>query len=457
MTSKQKKQKFSSRRDFLKMTSVGGLGIFAVSPLSIVRGANVSGSDEIKIALIGCGGRGLGAVKDRFTVGDNVKLVAIADVAEETAKKAAKVLCTHESYKDNVNLPDDRIFFGFDAYKKAIEYCDQVLIVSPPAFHPDHYAYAVEQSKHVFIEKPLCIDAEGFKRCMKTNQLAEDRKLTVCVGFQRRYNRHMIEWVQKIHEGYIGNVLNTRVYWNGGQAKVRGYRYENEPEMSFQVRDWYFFDWLSGDHIVEQHCHNIDVGLWIHGKGDRMAHPVSCAGMGGRQVRKTPIVPYNECGNIFDHHCVEYHFADDSVMHSQCRQINRCLSVGGEKVQATGGVGQSTWLKTWDAPRWNPAKNKNEKNSYVQEHIDQVEAIRKGTALHDGWTAAHSSMTAVMGRMATYSGQEIKWDEAVAKGKTLFLYDKELSFDLTPPVMPGPDGTYEHAVALPGNYNPFKE
>ncbi|MDR1493705.1 MAG: Gfo/Idh/MocA family oxidoreductase [Planctomycetaceae bacterium] len=444
----------STRRDFLKTTAAGSLGLVAVGSVGIARSAHAAGSDTIKIALIGCGRRGLGSLQDRFKVGDNVKLVALADVAEKPIQAAAKLLRSQDEFKDKLALDDDYFFTGFDGYKHAVESCDQVLVASPPGFHPVHYAYAVEKGKHVFVEKPFSVDAPGYKICMAANQIAEDKKLTVCAGYQRRHQPSYLEWIKRIQDGEIGEVRSTRVYWNGGQVWIRGVRGKTESEMSFQVRDWYFFNWLSGDNIIEQHCHNIDVGNWIHGKGDRLAHPVKCYGMGGRQWRKTPILPYNECGNVFDHHYVEFQFTDGAIMHSQCRQINGCWNSVTEKVEGTKGRGESCWLKPDNGERWDFPKNQN-KNAYVEEHIHQADAIRNGKYLHDGWHSATSSMTAVMGRMATYSGKEIAWDEAVEKGSALFPYGKELTFETETPVTPGPDGTYEHAVAIPGIYNPF--
>ena len=453
--SERKELSHSSRRDFLKTTGVASAGLATFGSLSPARSANASGSEVINVALVGCGGRGMGSLMDRFAVGDNMKVVAVADVAKKTAERAAETLAKMEDKKDKIDLSPDRVFGGFNCYKSAVECADLVLIASPPAFHPDHYLYAVEKGKHVFIEKPFGVDAEGYRRCMRANKIAEEKGLTVCAGFQRRHEKSYINWISRIHDGLIGDIVSTRVYWNGGGAKVRGVRGDGEPEMSFQVRDWYFFNWLSGDHIVEQHCHNIDVGNWIHGKGDPLAHPVSCIGMGGRQVRKTPKFPYNECGNIFDHHYVEYRFADGTVMHSQCRQIPSCWNGVTEKVDGTKGHGGTGWLQPTGGERWEYPKRSGDKSAYVQEHINQAEAMREGKKLHDGWFAATSTMTAVMGWMATYSGKEIKWEDAIARGKTIFPYDKELSYDMEAPVMPGPDGTYEQAVAVPGQYDPY--
>ncbi len=447
-----KKTTASTRREFLRKTGVGTLGLMAVTNLGIARSAHAAGSDLIKVALIGCGRRGVGSAMDRFAVGDNMKLVALADTAEKPAQLAVKTFL--EEHAEKIDLPEDRLFTGFDAYKKAIECCDQVLIASPPSFHAVHYQEAIRQGKHTFVEKPMFVDAPGYRMCMEANKLAEEKNLTVCVGFQRRHQNSYREWVKRILDGEIGDVLSTRVYWNGGQVWIRGVRGPDESEMSFQCRDWYFFNWLSGDHIIEQHCHNVNIGHWIHGKGDPLAHPVSCVGLGGRQWRKTPILPYNECGNVFDHHYVEYRYEDGCVMHSQCRQIPGCWNLVGEKVDGTNGKGESCWLEPKGKSRWN-YQNKNDKSAFVQEHINQVAAIREGTKLHDGWHGATSTMISVMGRMATYSGREIKWDEAIQRGAALFPYDQELSFEVNPPVMPGPDGTYEHAVAIPGLYNPF--
>jgi predicted dehydrogenase len=290
---------------------------------------------------------------------------------------------------------------------------------------------------------------------MKANKIAEEKGLTVCSGYQRRHDKNYVEWVSRIHAGMIGDVVSTRVYWNGGGAKDRGRWADNETEMAFQTHCWYVFNWLSGDHIVEQHCHNLDIGNWIHGKGDPNAHPISCVGHGGREVRKTPKMPFHICGNIFDHHYVEYRYADGSVMHSMCRHIPNCWNKESESVSGTKGIGEKHWLQPTGGARWTFPRNEQVPNPYEQEHADQAEAMRKGERLHYGWSAANASMIGIMGCLATYSGQEILWEDAVAKGKTIFPYDKELTFDTVPPVTIGPDRTYEHAVAVPGEYDPF--
>ena len=448
-----------SRRDFMKTTGIVSAGIAAAGVLSTTPAVHAAGSDVIKVGLVGCGRRGLGSLIDRFRASeaaqdDAIQVVAFGDADRARAERGAAQLAENEDLKPILDLSSDRFFGGFDNYKRVTELADLVLINSPPGFHPDHYLYAVEQGKHVFIEKPFCIDAEGYRRCMQANKIAEEKGLTVCGGFQRRYENRNREWIARIHAGEIGDVVSTRVYWNGGGAADRGSWAQGTTEMFFQSHCWYVFNWLSGDHIVEQHCHNIDTGNWIHGKGDPQAHPVSCVGHGGRQVRRTPRFQIHQCGNIFDHHYVEYRYADGSVMHSMCRQIPGNWNHVGELVTGTKGTGGGYWLQPTGGERWN-YENRQDRSGYIQEHIDQAEAMRKGTRLHDGWHSATSSMIAVMGWMTTYSGQEIMWEDAIAKGRTLFPYNVELTFDTVPPVTMGPDGTYEHAVAVPGVYNPF--
>ena len=454
--SELKKQMGATRRDFLKTAGMASAGMAAATVFPVRRMAHAAGSDVIQVGLVGCGGRGFGSLMDRFAVGDAMKVVAIGDVHKGVADMKAEQLAQMDDKKSMIDLPPDHVFGGFDNYKKVTDLADLVLIASPPSFHPDHYSYAVESGKHVFVEKPFCVDAEGYRRCMKANRMAEEKGLTVCAGFQRRHEKKYHEWISRIHDGAVGDIVASRVYWNGGGAKDRGKWTTDETEMSFQTHCWYVFNWLSGDHIVEQHCHNIDTGNWIHGKGDPLAHPVSCVGHGGRQMRKTPELPYHMCGNIFDHHYVEYRYADGHVMHSMCRQTPNCWNLVEEQIVGTKGRGETGRLHPTGGEEWEYPRRNQDKSPYIQEHINQSEAMRGGKKLHDGWSAATSSMTAVMGWMATYSGQEIQWDDAVSKGRTIFPYNQELTFDTKPPVTMGSDGTYEHAVAVPGKYDPFE-
>jgi len=446
--------KRASRRDFLKGSAAVSAGAALAGGLGIARSAHAAGSDLIKACLIGCGGRGQGAIRNLLNVQDNIKVVAVADAFEGNAKGAAKSLKAEEAYKAKAEIPDDHVFWGLDAYKKAIA-CgvDLVVTAAPPGFRPIHYKAAIEAGKHVFMEKPCCVDAPGFRSLLETNKLAEEKGLKVGVGLQRHHEPRYIETIKRIHDGALGELMFQRVYWNGGGVWVRtreelAQRLGRTPtEMEYQVHNWYYFVWLSGDHICEQHVHNLDIANWVYNKsGDpKAAHPVEANGMGGRQVRKG-----KDVGQIYDHHAVEFTYADGSKVFSQCRHITNTWSPVMEHAHGTKGesncCGQIDGAQKWRYRGPNP-------NPYDQEHVDLLKAIRSGEKYHEGWFGATSSFTAVFGRMATYSGQVVKWDEAVAKGPDEM--PKVFAWDADPAVKPGPDGGYEHAVAVPGVYKPY--
>ena len=417
---------FASRRDFLK-GSTAATALTLASGLGLAQSAYASGSDPLKVALIGCGGRGKGAAKDCLTAGDNVRLVAVADAFESNAKEAVKILGREFKGQDKVQVAPDHIFSGLDAYRKAID-CgvDVVLLATPPGFRPLMYDYAIRAGKHVFMEKPVCVDAPGFRSVMETNKLADEKGLRVAAGLQRRHDPVYIAKVRDIRGGSIGQLSFLRVYWDGGPVWVRK-RLPGMTEMQYQVHNWYNFVWLCGDHIVEQHVHNLDVANWIHGD-----HPVEANGMGACRCRNNHGV-----GQIFDPHFVEFTYKDGTKLFSQCRQQPGVWTNVGEVVHGSKGKAE---INNYHGPA-----------GYLQEHVDLQAAIRNGTKLNDGWHAATSSMTAVLGRMATYSGQLVKWDDAVAKGGTEF--PDTVAWDADPKVLLGKDGNYPSPV--PGIYRPY--
>jgi predicted dehydrogenase len=420
-----------SRRDFLKGSTSAVAGVALAGGLSIARSAHAQGDDQIKVALIGAGGRGNGAAQNCLNVKDNIKIVAVADAFEDRAKGVANDL---RKKGDRVDIPDDRIFVGFDAYKQAID-CgvEMVILATPPGFRPIHYRAAIEAGKHVFMEKPCCTDAPGFRSLMETNKMVDEKGLKVGVGLQRHHQKSYIEGMKRIHDGELGKLLFLRAYWNGGAIWIRK-REPEQTEMEYQMRNWYHFTWVGGDNIVEQHVHNLDVCNWA--MSDNLydpAHPVEANGMGGCQVRDNKGV-----GQIFDHHAVEFTYADGTKMFSQCRQIPDCTNNVSEA--AHGTKGSSNCQVRTRGP-----------NPYDQEHVDLVAAIRKDEKFNEGWFGAVSSFTAVFGRMATYSGKVVKWDDAVAKGPS--LQPETYAWDADPPVMPDEDGNYP--MPVPGVYKPY--
>jgi hypothetical protein len=418
-------------------------GVAAAGALSIGRSAHAAGSDVIKIALIGCGGRGTGAAANCLNVQkisqEQIRLVAVADAFEDRAKAALAGL--KKEYADQVDVPADRVFVGLDAYQKAID-CgvDMVLLGTPPGFRPSQYAAAIQAGKHVFMEKPCCTDAPGYRRLVETNKLADEKNLKVVVGLQRHHQAGYIKGIEEIHDGKLGKVQFLRVYWNGsgGGAHDIGKRPQDaKDEMTFQIRNWGCFVWLYGDNIVEQHVHNLDIANWVMSKegGPKTAHPVEANGMGGR------VNPGNY-GDIFDHHFVEFTYADGTKAFSQSRHITGTWDQVNEFVHGTKG---SRSAATGGGPKLESG------NPYDQEHVDLVKAIRKDSRLNEGWFGAVSSMTAVFGRMATYSGQVVHWDDAVAKGPD--ESPERLAWDALPRHLPGPDGRYP--MAVPGVYKPY--
>ena len=429
-----------SRRDFLKTSSAVAAGAAVAGSLSIARSAHAAGLDSIKIALIGCGGRGTGAADQLMAADKSVKLIAVADAFENRATGTVNNLASRR--KDQVDCPADRIFHGLDAYKKAIDTdCDMVAMATPPGFRPPHYKAAIEAGKHVFMEKPCCVDGPGYRVLMDANKMADEKNLLVGVGLQRRHEPRYVETIKRIQDGAIGDVKLLRVYWNGGGIWNRG-RSADMNEMQYQVHNWYHFAWLSGDNICEQHIHNIDVGNWV--MGDQ--HPVEANGMGGCTARY--LGGNKGTGQIFDHHFVEFTYADGTKMYSQCRHMRGCFNSVSEAVVGTKGDsngsgwigGDNEWKFSGNSP-----------GGHAQEQIDHVAALKAGNRYNEGYYGANSSMTAVLGRLANYSGKVVKWDDAVNKGAS--IVPENPNWDTPAPVQKDANGDYP--IPVPGVFNPF--
>ena len=409
------------RRTFLK-TQAAAVG--AAAMIGQIPGAHAAGSDELRIALIGCGGRGNGAANDNTKSCTNTKIVAVADAFEDRAKGAA----------GNFNVPADKTFWGLDAYKKAIAAdCNMVILATPPGFRPLHYKAAIEAGKHVFMEKPCCVDAPGYRTLQEANKLADQKGLKVGVGLQRRHQANYIAGIKEIHDGKYGDLICLRAYWNGGGIWHRKPR-EGWTEMQKQVNNWYHFIWLCGDNICEQHVHNLDVCNWA-----KDAHPVEANGMGGSEIR---VKTFGET-QIFDHHFVEFTYPDNSKMYSQCRHARGCWEDVSEYMHGSKGHGGAT------------GRGRGRSGPYQQEHIDLVDAIRNNKPYNEGYYGATSSFTAVLGRMATYSGKVIKWDDAVKKGKEYAPGLAEYTMQSKPPASAMPDENGVYPIPMPGSYNPF--
>ena len=442
-----------TRREFVKQSSALAVGGAALATgLDVVRAAHVAGDDQIKVALIGCGGRGSQAAVQALKTKGRVTLWAMADAfskrIEQSLDKIRRGLVQdNESTSpgtllERIDVPPERQFAGLDAYQQAIDSgVDLVIHATPPGFRPLHVEAAIRAGKHLFVEKPLAVDAPGVRRVLEAGKLAAEKGLAVGVGLQRHHDPRYIETIRRLQDGAIGDILLTRVYWNGGNLWVRtradfANSYGHQPtEMEYQVNNWYYFNWLCGDHIVEQHIHNIDVSNWLKG-----THPVRANGMGGREIRTG-----NDFGQIFDHHAVEFTYADGTTMLSQCRHQPGCWSQVEEF--ATGGNGRAHIRRGKIESAGNEWRYKGPSvDAFQQEHDDLFAAIRAGEPYNEMEYAAHSTMTAIMGRMATYGGKVVKWQDAI--NSEIDLSPTNYDFAADPPVMPDQHGDYP--VPVPG-------
>jgi predicted dehydrogenase len=434
-----------TRREFLARSAGFTAGL--VGGLGLAQSARGGAGDELKIGLVGCGGRGTGAAIDALSTRGPIRLVAMGDVFPDRLSSSLDRLKANKNVGARIGVPDDRRFVGFDAYQKVLATdIDVVMLATPPAFRPLHYAAAIAAGKHVFMEKPCCVDGPGYRLLMETNKLADAKSRKVVVGLQRRHQKSYRAGIERVHNGEVGDIILIRTYFN---MPGRGPNYDCRPatmsEMEWQIRHWGMFTWLSGDHIVEQAVHEIDIGNWI--KKDEP--PLKANGLGGRQVR-------TGCGNgqIFDHHFVEYVYADGSRHYTQAKQQPRGWMHVSDNVHGTKGVltiGSGPYGLGGDA-EYGSAPDRGgvelEDNPYRNEHQSLVDAIRNGTPLNDGYHGATSSMTAVLGRMATYSGAEVTWEQAINSKLELAPGLAAYTLSSAAPVLADDKGDYP--IAVPG-------
>jgi predicted dehydrogenase len=405
-----------TRRDFIKTTSSASV----VAMMSGTGALFAGGSDKIRVGLIGCGGRGTGAAINCVEASPDVVITAMGDLFEDRVESSYTRLSEKLSRTNLMVNPDHR-FFGFDAFEKVLASdIDLVILAAPPHFRPRHLKAAVAAGKHVFMEKPVAVDPVGIRSVIKSSEAAAQKNLGIVAGTQRRHQAHYVEIMKRVQGGDIGEIVSGQCYWNMGALWVErakqnwiGRTEKGWSDMEWHCRNWLFLTWLSGDHIVEQHVHNLDVINWAVG-----SPPTRCSGMGGRQVRTDPMY-----GNIFDHFAVEYEYANGARVMSMCRQTDGCHSNVSERVIGTkghtytdGANGYIKGSKAFEYPEESP-------NPYVQEHVDLIASIRKGNPLNEGKQVAESTMTAIMGRMSAYTGRALSWDWVMNASK----------LDLTPP------------------------
>ena len=433
----------TTRRDFIRQASIGLAGAAAVTAFPRPGFANDA---QIRVGLIGCGGRGTGAVLDALGAAtriiypaegyhtedvaegtsikhDNITLVAMADLFEDRLTRARG-----QFGKLGIEIPDERCFTGFEAYKQllAIPEINYVILATPPHFRPEQLMAAIRAGKHVFMEKPVAVDAPGVRLVMEAGELAKSKRIGIAAGTQRRHDPGYRETIKRLQDGALGEIVYGKCYWNGGQIWVID-REAGWSDMEWQLRNWNYFTWLSGDHIVEQHVHNLDIMNWVLG------HPVrAVSGLGGRQVRTG-----DRHGHIFDHFAVEFEYPGGVTMFSQCRQINGCQNTVSELV--VGSLGTSNCANRIDlksGEKWRYSGQ--QANPYRLTHEHLVASILAGTPINEAQSIAESTLTGIMGREAAYSGRAVTWDQAMKSETRLGPPAYEFGPYPIPPVsMPG--------------------
>lgn len=415
----------TTRRTFLQASAA------AAASVTLLPGAYAAGNDTLRVGLVGCGGRGTGAAKQALRADPKVKLVAMCDAFMDRLEDSLKELREIKDIADKLDVAPDRKFDGFDGYQKLLD-CgvDVVLLCTPPGFRPIHLEAAVKAGKHVFCEKPVAVDVTGAKSVIQTAKLAKEKNVSLCSGFCYRYDYAKRETIKRIHDGMIGDIAAMHITYLTGPIWHRG----NDPKwspMEYQMRNWYYYTWLSGDFIVEQHCHNFDKASWVFGE----VMPVAAMGVGGRQVRRDP-----KYGHIYDHFAVTLEYANGAKLFSFCRQMDRCPGNVNDHVIGTKGSAQlmAHTINPTGGKEWEFGSETKVKDMYQVEHDELFAGIRAGKFINDGEHAAYSTLMALLAREAAYTGKRLTWKELLASKQNLAPAKYEWGPIETPPVpMPG--------------------
>ena len=422
----------ATRRDFLKTSTGLAVGATLAGTLAAPRAVHAGASETLRIGVIGCGGRGTAAAENALDASRDNVVVAVGDAFVDKARASVAQLRRNEKLKDRVQVDDDRLFSGFDAYKQVIDSdVDVVILATPPHFRPQHLAYAVEKGKHAFVEKPIAVDAPGVRSVIETCERAQAKEIAIVSGLCWRYHPAVRETVKRVVEDKaIGDIVAIQSTYNAGTLWHRG----DEPtwsRMEYQVRNWLYFDWLSGDHICEQAVHSLDKTAWLQGD----IHPVQAFGMGGRQQRTGA-----EYGNIYDHHTVFYEYPTGVRVFFTCRQQAECSNYTEDVVLGTNGRAYILENRIEGPNAWKASKEQQKADMFVIEHEHLFKSIREGRPINNGHYMANSTMLAIMGRMCTYSGQTLTWDQCFNSEQRLGPQEYAWN-DNVPPV----------EVAIPGH------
>lgn len=427
MKQKNRSEGGLSRREFVKQTARGIAGLSA-GLVASTNFAYAGGSDRIRVGVIGCGGRGTGAANNALTADPAVEIYALGDLFRDRLEKSREALTGRAGSR--VNAPDDRCFDGFENHLRVMESgVDVVILTTPPGFRPYHLQAAVDRDLHIFMEKPIAVDSAGVRAVIRAGEEGRRKKLSMVAGTQYRRQPSFVEAVKLVQDGAIGEIVAGQEYYMAGPVWMRD-RKPGMTELEWQCLNWYYYTWLSGDHIVEQFVHNIDTFDWIF-----QGRPERAIGSGGRQVRTDP-----EFGHIYDHFSIEYEYPNGARVLAMCRQMGDVTSRVANRIVGTGGVADinpgNSAVVTHDGEvllRHNEGGN----NPYVQTHVDLIASIREGKPLNETQSVAESTLTAILGREAAYTGQSLTWDEVYEADMTLgpddFSRESMPDFDVPKP------------------------
>ena len=417
----------TTRREFLKGSTAAVVGS-AVAAGWTIPAVYAAGSDEIRVGLIGCGGRGTGAGENVAQAAPGVKIIALGDVFKDKIDSCVDSL--KKTVADKLDVPEERQFVGLDAYQKVLAAdVNYIILATPPGFRPLHLKAAVAAGKNIFTEKPLAVDGPGIRTCFEVYEESKKKGLAIGTGTQRHHQAGYVATIRQIHAGAIGEIVSARAYWNQGRIWVYP-RKEGWTDLEWQLHNWYYFTWLSGDHIVEQHIHNLDVVNWA-----MKAHPIKCVGIGGRQVRTGP-----EYGHIYDHFCVDYEYANGAHMMSMCRQMPNCENNVTDAFVGSKGACQIIPYRKFVITGSKPWSFDREDNKpYIQEHTALIESIRAGKPINELKNVTESTLTAIMGRMSAYTGKMVTWEQALNSEENLMpeRFDWDAPVPVPPVAMPG--------------------
>lgn len=424
-----------TRRTFIKNTSKTIAAGMVFSHLPVFSNNLIEGQEKIKLGLVGCGGRGTGAIFQALTASKSVQLVAMGDVFQHELDNSFQL--ASKDFSDQINVPRERQFLGLEAFKNVIDECDAVILATPPGFRPEHFEYAIESGKHVFMEKPLAVDAPGYRKIIEVGEKATEKKLNVVVGLQSRYEIGLNKLVEKIDAGEIGDILSMDVYYNVGKATVYP-RKPNQTELEYQISNWHYFNWLWGGQLAGQTIHQIDVINWI-----KKDYPIKASGMGGRAMLNGP-----DHGEIFDHHYVELEYKDGTKLHVQCRQMDNCANRMGFNIQGTKARVDER-LQIIDNKGellWRYRDKDDLSGSQIEQDFFIGSILGNSPYVNNTKYGAESTMTTILGRMAIESGEVIDLEKA--KASELSIVPSNFSWDMKMPNAPLEDGRYR--IPKPG-------